>query len=97
MKRQTRTELDKIIFIGMSKIDQLVNKLCDDCVTPRVEVEQPARPVYSMTVQETIRMRERVYQLNHTDPFCSVPRMAGEANNYNGCRALAGQTLGIFI
>lgn len=37
MRRQTRTELSKIVMIGMSKIDQVVNKLCDDCVTPQIE------------------------------------------------------------
>ena len=39
MERQTRTELDKIVMVGMSKIDQLVNKLCDDCVADSIDVD----------------------------------------------------------
>jgi len=39
VKRTTRTELDKIVMIGMSKIDQLVNKLCDDCVSDSIDVD----------------------------------------------------------
>jgi capsid protein len=39
MKRTTRTELSKIVMIGMSKIDQVVNKLCDDCVADSIDVD----------------------------------------------------------
>lgn len=30
MKRQTRTELDKIVMIGLGRIDQIIEKCCDD-------------------------------------------------------------------
>ena len=39
MKRQTRTELNKIVMIGMARIDQVVNKLCDECVAPQITPE----------------------------------------------------------
>ena len=39
MKRQTRTELSKIVMIGMARIDQVVNKLCDECVAPQITPE----------------------------------------------------------
>ena len=39
MKRQTRTELSKIVMIGMARIDQVVNKLCDECVAPQIPPE----------------------------------------------------------
>ncbi len=30
MKRYTRTKLEKIIFIGFARIDQIIDKACDD-------------------------------------------------------------------
>lgn len=81
-ERTTRTELSKIVMIGMSKIDQIVNKLCDDCVTPQIYVEQPEIvPARMMTAQETLRFRQQIYaaQSNFTDPFAQQ-RSAGQAN-----------------
>ena len=82
MKRQTRTELDKIVMIGMSKIDQLVNKLCDECETPQIEVEQPDPAIDINDLFEQFRI-DRAAAFRSYDPFGDRPSLIGMQNSHN--------------
>jgi hypothetical protein len=98
MKRQTRTELDKIVMIGMGRIDQIVNKLCDDCVTPSIEVKRTRiksgrNPGWLR--QEAERRERAAGMQNAYNPF-DAQRAAGAANV--GCfSALPDIGMGRFI
>jgi hypothetical protein len=103
MKRQTRTELDKIVMIGMSKIDQLVNQLCDDCVAPQIEVERPIFIDRNPGWLSLLAAEGRAQQLDALryslsaqqaqaglyDPFDDMQGLAGLRN------ATSGQALGL--
>lgn len=45
MERQTRTELEKIVMIGLSRIDQIIDRLCDEVVTPVIVIEK--EPIFT--------------------------------------------------
>lgn len=98
MERQTRTELDKIVMIGMGRIDQLVNQLCDGCVAPQIEVEKPRYETQDRfrSFFGVVPGRERIFDAGlqqlaaAQSSLLDEKRLAGMANAYGGTLGFLG-------